>query len=201
MAGKGDFKFSPIPLKASVLETPFEIQTAWYVISGAPSSGKTTLIHQLADQGFQVAEEGARRYMEGELAKGRTIEDIHGHPVQLQHAILAAQLEVERHLPPNACVFLDSAVPDCLAWYRAFGLDPNCPLRECFHFRYASVFVLDPLPLSLDGLRFDEHALPTFLHQWHVHDYSALGYQVTAVPALPPEARLAFVLECAGMAR
>ncbi len=55
-----------------ILSTPFKIQTSWHVISGAPCSGKTTLIDQLAGVGYRIAIETAREYFEIEMAKGRT---------------------------------------------------------------------------------------------------------------------------------
>jgi predicted ATPase len=38
-------------------------------------------------------------------------------------------------------------------------------------------------------------AIADYLAEWHARDYRALGYPVTWVPVLPPEERLAFVLE------
>jgi predicted ATPase len=58
-----------------LLSTPFEVQTNWHVITGAPCSGKTTLIDQLANQGFQTVPEAARQYFEQEMASGRTIDE------------------------------------------------------------------------------------------------------------------------------
>lgn len=76
-----------------------------------------------------------------------------------------------------------------------FGLDPNKLLKECFQHRYASVFMLDQLLLELNGFRFKENTLTDFLDEWHIRDYHALGYSVVRVPVLPPEERLAFVIE------
>lgn len=195
MPSRNAFVFRPVTLKPGLLKTPYGIQTHWHVITGAPSSGKTTLINQLAARGFQVAPEGARLYMEGEMAKGHTLEEMRSDMHALQRVFVNVQVEIESRLPVSACIFLDRALPDCLAWYRVFGVDPNEFLRECFRYRYASVSILDPLPVRLNGLRFQEGNLPTFLHEWHIKDYRALGYQITHVPALPPEARLAFVLQ------
>jgi len=182
-------------LDAGLLATPFRVQTNWQVITGAPSCGKTTLIDLLADKGFQTVPEGARLYLEKEIASGRTIEQIRSNETALQCSIKDMQLEIERGLRVNDLLFLDRALPDCLAWYRVFGLNPNAFLRECFHYRYAAVFMLDRLPLQLDSLRYKDEALQDFTEQWHIRDYSALGYHIVRVPVLPPEERLAFVLD------
>ena len=187
--------FKTTELDTDLLATPFRVQTNWHVITGGPSCGKTTLIKLLADKGFQTAPEGARLYLEREIVRGRTIEEMRTNEVALQRGIKDMHLEVERGLQTNDCIFLDRAVPDCLAWYRVFGLNPNEFLRECFHYRYASVFMLDRLPLQLNGLRYKDNVLQDFTEEWHTHDYSALGYSIVRVPVLPPEERLSFVLD------
>jgi len=182
-------------LDPDLLSTPFRIRTNWHVKTGAPSCGKTTLVNLLIEKGVQTVPEVARQYMQREIAHGRTIEEIHENGVAQQRRIIEMQLSIEGGLRANDVIFLDGAVPGSLAWYRAFGLNPNEILRECFHHRYASVFVLDRLPLKLDGLRFENDMLNSFLDEWITRDYGALGYRVVRVPVLEPEERLAFVLE------
>lgn len=105
-------------------------------------------------------------------------------------------MSIENGLEANEVLFLDGAVPGSLAYYRACGLNPNEILLECFHHRYASVFVLDPLPFQTDAQRVEEiAAIAGYLDEWHTRDYIALGYDVVRVTVLPPEDRLAFVLE------
>lgn len=188
-------EFNTIALDPHLLSAPFAVQTHWHVITGAPSCGKTTLLNLLAEKGYRTVPETARLYMESEIARGRSIDEIHGDPAGLQRRIIALQLEVEGGLPADDILFLDGAIPGSLAWYRLFGLDPNQILPECFHHRYASIFILDQLPLHQDGLRFQDEALIGFLDQWHTRDYRDLGYNVIRVPVLPPEKRLLFVLE------
>jgi predicted ATPase len=182
-------------LDRDLLSTPFSVQTNWHVITGAPSCGKTTLIDQLANKGFQTTPEGARLYIEREIARGRAIDEIHGNTAALQRGIGDMQLSIEAGLRAIDAAFLDRAVPDCLAWHRLFGLNPNEILLECFHHRYASVFILDSLPYQVDGARFEDASIVGYLDEWHTRDYSALGYSIVRVPVLPPEERLAFVLE------
>ena len=184
-----------IELDSGILSTPFRVQTNWHVIAGALSCGKTTLIDQLAAQGFRTVPEGARLYLERERARGRTTEEIHNNLAALQHGIVDMQLRIEGELRATDVAFLDRAVPDCLAWWRVYGLNPNEFLTECFRHRYASVFVLDPLPIQRDGFRPEDEAVSAFLDEWIARDYSSLGYQVVRVPVLSIQERLAFVLE------
>ena len=46
-----------------------------------------------------------------------------------------------------------------------------------------------------DGLRPEDEAQAAFLDEWIRRDFHALGYSVVRVPVMPPEERLAFVLE------
>jgi predicted ATPase len=164
------------------------------VISGAACSGKTTLIDQLVDKGFQTIPESGRQYFERELAKGRTVAEIRESEAD-ERGMKDLQLSIECGLRANEVIFLDRAFPDCLAYFRISGLDPNEILEECFHHRYASVFIFDRLPFKKNGVRREEEAAANFLDEWITRDYSALGYSVVRVPILPPPERLAFVLE------
>ncbi len=189
-----DYRFTE--LDPDLLSMPFKVQTNWHVITGTVSSGKSTLIDQLADRGFQTIPESARLYIEKEMAKGRSSHEIHANGAALQRGIKDMQLGFERRLRAIDFAFLDRAVPDFLAWYRVRGLNPNEILKECFHHRYASVFMLDPFPFQPDDQRVEEMAaIAGYLDDWHARDYRALGYSVVRVPVLPPEERLAFVLE------
>jgi predicted ATPase len=187
-------KFLTTELDPEILKTPFKVQTNWHIITGAPSSGKTATIDLLTERGFKILPEGARQYMEEEMAKGLTIEEIRADIIALQYAIFNTQLRIERELTPEESTFLDRGSPDCVSFHRVFGLDPNEILPECFHYRYASVFMLDPLPYKMDGLRFEDETIPVFLDEWHVRDYSALGYNVVRVPVLPIGERVTFIL-------
>jgi len=187
--------FVTTELDPAILATPFGVQTNWHVITGGPCSGKTTLIDQLADKGFQTVPETARLYMEEEIAKGRTVEEIREDVDALERGLIAMQLSFERELQVTDVAFLDRGLPDGLTYCRVAGMNPNEILLECFHYRYASIFILDRLPIQQDDIRIEDEATAGLLEEWLVRDYSALGYEVVRVPVLSPEDRLAFILE------
>lgn len=182
-------------LDPALLTVPFKLQTNWHVITGASCSGKTTLIKQLAEKGFQTIPEVSRQYLEGEIAKGRAIEEIRGKRVTLTRHIHNLMIRLERGLLAAEFTFFDRALPDCFAYYRLAGLCPNEILPECFHHRYASVFMLDRLPYQKDGVRTGNDARAGLYDAWIANDYRALGYNIVRVPVLPPDKRLDFVLE------
>jgi predicted ATPase len=195
MPDRSQHDFRTTELDPDLLSTPFGVQTNWHVITGSPCSGKSTLIDQLADREFQTVPEAGRQCIEREMAKGRTIDEIRENMAAIQIATKDMQLEIEHGLRANDVLFLDGAVPGSLAWYRAYGLNPNEILLECFHHRYASVFILDPLPFQEDGARNEDAPIVGYLDEWITRDYSALGYRVVRVPVLSLQERLAFVLE------
>ena len=184
-------------LDPDLLSTPFRVQTNWHVITGGACCGKTTLIDQLADKGFQTVPEVARQYVERELSRGRTLEEIFDNMAALEPVLADTQMRIEHGLRATDIVFLDRALPDCLYFYRIYGLDPNELLAECFHHRYASVFILDRFPIQQNDVRAEvvDDATSGLIDEWLARDYSTLGYRVVRVPVLSPQERLEFVLD------
>lgn len=195
MPGSSHNDFLNIELDPNLLVTPFKVQTNWHVITGASSSGKTTLIDQLADIGFQTVPEVGRQYFERELAKGRTIDEIREDRAALTCQVYDLWVKLNGRLQAAEINFLDRGLPDALAFYRFAGMNPNEILPDCFQYRYASVLMLNRLPYQQDGIRAGDDESAAYFESWMLRDYRALGYNVIRVPVLPPEERLAFVLD------
>jgi predicted ATPase len=187
-----DYRY--IDLDPDLLLTPFKVDTNWHVITGAPSCGKTTLIDLLAAGGYCTLPEIAHQYITDNLAHGLTLEEIFAERVTLQRVLIDLQTKAEEELSPDQVVFLDRALPDSLTFNRFTGLDPNQLLKNCFCYRYASVFLLDPLPYHSNGVRDFDASNVAFLDEWLDRDYCALGYDVIRVPVLPPQDRVDYIL-------
>ena len=195
MSGTAQPNFRDTPLDPKLLSTPFEIETNWHVITGAPCSGKTTLIDLLSDKGFQIFPEAARQFFARELGKGRTIDEIRADPAIFTRQIFDMWLELMRDLQASDLIFHDRGFPDGFAFYRYAGIDPNEILPACFRYHYASVFLLNRLPYQLDNVRAGDDETAAYYEAWTLRDFAALGYNVVRLPVLPPEERLAFILE------
>ena len=196
MIDKFHGKFLVTELDPVILSTPFKIQTSWHVITGAPCSGKTTLIDQLTDAGFHTAHKTAREYFEIEMTKGRSSQEIRDCGHLTQHGIFDMQQRLENGLRPEQIAFLDRGLPDSLTFHRVYGLNPDEFILECLKYRYATVFILDRLPVERKiTLGPEDEINAQFIDEWLERDYAALGYSVVMVPVIPPLERLAFVLE------
>lgn len=195
---KGSFghDFCTAALDPRTLSARAGVQTRWHVLTGPACSGKTTLLEMLAARGYCTAPESARPYYDGELAKGRSIDEIRADGLSLQRGIAALQGQFEDQLKPGELSFLDRAMPDSLTFYRVYGLDPNEVLPQCFRYQYARVFLLERLPVNRDvPLGPEDEASTRLLSAWLARDYGALGYELVPVPLMTPEERLQFILE------
>jgi predicted ATPase len=101
----------------------------------------------------------------------------------------------EMGLRVDEITFLDRGLPDVPAFYRIAGMDPDQVVPDCFMHRYASVFMLNWLPYQVDGVRIADNPTAENYDTWIDRDYRKIGYNIVRVPVLPPEERLAYVLE------
>jgi predicted ATPase len=127
------------------------------------------------------------------MAKGRALEEIFASADD-ERAMKDWQWQAEHELRAADIVFLDRALPDYLWFWRVHELDPNELLPECLHFRYATVFILDQLPLEMDGARIEDETFRGLFDVCLDRDYRALGYDIVRVPVLSPQERVEFVL-------
>ena len=121
-------------------------QTRWCVVTGAPCSGKTTIIHALKKRGCRVVPEAARTFINDQLARGLSFMEIRSNALVFERHILMKKIQTERQLPVDETIFLDRAIPDSIAYFLHAGLDPNEPTKASQIFKYWGVFFLDRLP-------------------------------------------------------
>jgi len=174
----------------------FENITRWVVITGAPSSGKTSVIEDLRARGYGVQDEVARDLIEECLRRGLSVEDMRRDGgKQLQRDILRIKTGREALLDPAECIFMDRGMPDSISYFRLAGLDTEAATQACLKFRYEAVFIFDRLPLVKDGIRSEDESVAQKIDGMLRTDYKSLGYNPVSVPVMPIERRSDFILE------
>ena len=168
----------------------------WYVITGGPCSGKTTIVNMLAERGYKTTVEHARHYIDSQLAVGKTVKEIRKHQAEFQLKVLNLQIEQESSLSPDEVVFLDRAIPDARAYYRFLSLPEDEELTKMMAIvSYKKIFILDYLPLVEDYARHEDRAAQKKIHQMITDVYESLPFPVIHVPVRPARERVDFILQ------
>lgn len=170
------------------------IQTQWCVITGAPSSGKTTLINQLANQGARISPEVARDRIQQELlTHHQSFAEIQQD--LLQQSIADIMCDRESLFPYQETIYFDRGLPDSLAYYRFHQINTTGLEKRCKNFRYFKVFFCQTLPVAEDPIRIEGDLEAKTIGQYIHEAYSNLGYDLIELPALSVVERLKIIRE------
>lgn len=170
--------------------------TNWYVITGGPSTGKTTVINLLSERGYKTTIEHARHYIDTMKNEGNTVEEIRANKRQFQLGVLDMQIDQEAELSPSDIVFLDRAIPDAMAYYQFLDLEYDQKLLDAVQqASYKKIFILDRLPLVNDYARTEDEQAQKLIHKLIIEVYQSLGFPVVFVPVVSPDKRIEFILK------
>lgn len=172
----------------------FKVKTNWCVITGAPSSGKTSVIEELARRGYHTEPEVARELIEDCIKHGQKLEDVRAKSVWLQDEILRLKLAREESQNPKQLVFLDRGVPDSLTYFRIAGLDLTAAKLASLEFRYRHIFIFDRLSIVQDGIRTESDEIAHQIDLALEQDYKDLDYIPIRVPVISIPERADFIL-------
>ena len=177
------------------IENTHRQSTRWSVITGAPCSGKTAVIHLLEQRGHKVVHEVARAYIDDELMKGKTLAEIKADEWAFERHILMEKVRIESTLKKDEIIFFDRGVPDSIAYYKLNGLDSAEPFQKSAEVRYQNVFLFERLSFLIDPARSENEKTAQRLSRLIEESYQSLGYDIIHVPMLSVEERTEFVLE------
>ncbi len=169
--------------------------TNWYVITGAPCSGKTAVICYLERLGYRVVHEAARAYIDGEIKKGKIIDQIKTDESAFEHHIFSKKIEIENSLPEDMIIFLDRAVPDSIAYFKLAGLNTDEPIQKSKIVRYKKIFLFERLKLEKDEVQSEDEAKAASLDRLLEESYQMLGYDVVRIPLLSVKDRVEYTLQ------
>lgn len=171
------------------------ISTNWYVITGGPSSGKTSVVNELKARGYNTMVEDARHYIDLQRAKGKSVEEIESNRRVFQRKVLDLQIAQEKSLSPDDLVFLDRAIPDTRAYCQFLRIPEDKKLTDIMKtVSYRKIFILGLLPLVKDYARREDEAAQIAIHQLIIGVYQGLGFPIMFVPVLPIGERVDLIL-------
>jgi predicted ATPase len=180
------------------------LTNTFFVLTGGPGSGKTTLIDALRAEGFPAAEEAGRGIIRDQVAIGGSA--LHWADQKLFAELMLAweMRSWNQAFAAGGLVFFDRGVPDCIGYLTLCSL----PVPQHFHraaekFRYnKTVFILPPWQeiYGNDTERKQDFTEAVRTFEAVAAAYAACGYDLVEVPRAPIADRLAFIKSRALMA-
>jgi len=170
------------------------------VFTGAPGTGKTTLINRLSSLTYQTFPEVSRQL----IAEGMSA-PVH-HPESDGRAFMRRVLDLRilyyQQARNGVLNFYDRGLPDGLAFMRIMKKEPSERLLQTLNrFPYDSqVFFFPPWEeiFNQDPERSESFEEANKLSELLREVYTELGYELITMPLTNPDARLKFVLERVG---
>ena len=164
-------------------------ETKWVVLTGPPSSGKTTLLGLFAEAGEKTSADSTRRLIGEVMATGRDAEEFR-FADDFQPRVLEAMAAAEARLDVTETAFLEYALPCNIAFHRTENRPLTPGLAEAAErYRYSNVFILDPVGWQSDAERVEGEAYQAAVHEHMFDVYRELGYEPIRVPAVNPTKR------------
>lgn len=166
----------------------------WYVLTGGPCSGKTTVLKELKKMGYIVYLEAARTFIDQEIKKGKILKEIRKDEREFQKKILKIKIKIEKIAPKAKMIFFDRAIPDSIAYHQTCGLNPKDVLKFCKRKIYRKIFFLEQLPFKNDYARIEDSKTIKKLNSLLKKSYENLGYKVIKIPIASIQERIKKIL-------
>lgn len=170
----------------------------YFIFSGGPGVGKTSVIEQLNRQGHQTVPEPARDIIRHQRAiGGNATHD--GDRLRYTHLMLEKSIEdFKRYQSLDKPVFFDRGLPDLYCYNEEFcgGVIPEVQQAvESYHYN-PHVFIFPPWPEIYCHDSERKQNFNEAINTWHavMDGYPKCGYIPIEVPKLTIDERIEFIL-------
>ena len=174
------------------------LHTGWWALTGAPGSGKTTLVDEFNAMRWPTVEDGGRAEMARAAAAANPRESAAAY-LEFQKRVLSRGQSALAALDPAGPAVFDYGFADALAFMKIDGIPWTALfVAAAAAVKFAQVFLIEPLAAQIDApvdrLRIHSPAECSALNDLMSALYETLGQAPIRVPAMPVRARLERIL-------
>ena len=168
-------------------------------IIGGPSSGKTSLINNLKNRGYNCKSEVSREIIK--KAKEKGVDQIFlNSPIWFSEKLLAQRIKQFKEAEKNIdqYVFFDRGIPDIVAYLDYIKCNySDIFIKESYKYRYDKVFILPPWKeiYIRDSERYETFDQAVEINKFLIKWYTKFDYEIKNIPKLSIENRIDFILE------
>lgn len=176
------------------------------VITGGPSTGKTSVIESLEQKGYPCVHELIRTMTAAEKNAGEE-NDFTTNPIvsvkdpkKFNQMLLDGRIE-QYHTPFDAdspVAFFDRGIPDVHSYMNCFGQSYDKDFEQpCYDYRYEHVLLMPPWEeiYAVDSERFETYEESVKIFESLKKTYTHFGYQVELIPKASIDERTDFILD------
>ncbi len=168
----------------------------WYIITGAPCSGKTTLLKVLEKKGYKVIYEAARTLIDRELKKGKTLDEVRKNELEFQKKVLQFKIDIEKSLPKKQLTFLERGIPDSISYFKIYGVKNDKRLVSIIKkLSYKKVFLLESFAYQKDYARIEDIQQVKKIEEYLFDDYKKYGFNIIKVPKMTVGKRIDYIFK------
>lgn len=169
----------------------------WYVITGGPSTGKTTLLKQLEKLGHKTIPEAARTVIDEALGKGISVEELRSDEKRFQNDVARLKEKIEATHDKSVLTFFDRGMQDTVAYMRLYSFNIDDWVASLMDkAKYQKVFLLEPLSTyQSDYARIEDYGAAKGLHKLLRDAYVEFGMEPILVPAAGLDDRVKIILD------
>lgn len=169
------------------------------VITGGPSTGKTSVIEKIERKGFFCFSEISREITLEAREQGIPQLFV-SDPLLFSERIIEGrirQFQAADQLDSSP-VFFDRGIPDVVAYMDCFGQPYGDTFEEsCKNYRYDHIFLLPPWKEihEADNERYENFEEAERIHTFLEKAYTYYGYKIIPVPKETVKGRVTFILD------